>query len=242
MKSVLGERWLLAVAPRVFIPFLQFLRWSSKVEINGREHLESAFGSGRPVILAAWHGSLAHFALLRLHVPMPLIATMVSKSRDGEIGAALVRALGGDAVRASSSRGGAAGLLALHNRLLDRSPGGRPFVGFHALDGPRGPRHRAKPGILLLARRADALIVPIVAGSARAWEANSWDRQRIPLPLGRIVYCIGEPIDVRAIDGGDGRRPAPKAAPARFSIEDLEKILLSLSQSHPLCSQGADPG
>ena len=48
MKSVLAERWLLAITPRLIKPLFQFLHWSSKVEISGREHLESAFGSGRP--------------------------------------------------------------------------------------------------------------------------------------------------------------------------------------------------
>ena len=60
-------------------------------------------------------------------------------------------------------------MLALRNRLLEQSPDGRALIGFHALDGPRGPRHRAKPGILLLARRTDALILdPVYTGVAMA--------------------------------------------------------------------------
>jgi lysophospholipid acyltransferase (LPLAT)-like uncharacterized protein len=55
------------------------------------------------------------------------------------------------------------------------------------VDGPRGPRGEIKPGLILLAQRSGAALIPIVYSVSRKWVAKSWDRMVVPLPFGRVT-------------------------------------------------------
>jgi hypothetical protein len=68
-------------------------------------------------------------------------------------------------------------------------------------DGPRGPRHVVKPGIMHLARATGAPIYPVTYAAGRRRQLRSWDRLIIPWPFARVVYVAGEPLEVpRAAD------------------------------------------
>ncbi len=70
-----------------------------------------------------------------------------------------------------------------------------------AVDGPRGPLHRAKTGAAQAARMAQALLVPVGARASRSWVLRSaWDRFELPWPFARVVVVAGPAIDpARAI-------------------------------------------
>jgi lysophospholipid acyltransferase (LPLAT)-like uncharacterized protein len=95
-------------------------------------------------------------------------------------------------VRGSSSKGGAGGLKGLIDAV---DKGG--FNASLAVDGPRGPIFRVKPGILKLAQ---ATGVPLVPGAASANFRHvfkkAWNRSYLPLPFARGVIVYGEPIYV----------------------------------------------
>jgi lysophospholipid acyltransferase (LPLAT)-like uncharacterized protein len=63
-------------------------------------------------------------------------------------------------------------------------------------DGPRGPRYRAKPGVLQLARVTGAPIFPVTCSAAWKCTVPSWDRLIVPLPFSRVRYVAGQPIRV----------------------------------------------
>ncbi len=121
----------------------------------------------------------------------------VSRSRDGDLVGATLQALGYAApARGSSSRGGSAALRGLL-RHLDRGTTVSVLV-----DGPRGPAHVSKPGIIALARMADRPIQPVAFAASPAIRLRSWDRSLIPLPFARVVCAYGEPLPVP--QGGEG--------------------------------------
>lgn len=127
-------------------------------------------------------------------------AVAVSRSRDGERVAELLRHLGyGEPARGSSSRGGSAALLGLLRRM---AAGTTVAV---LVDGPRGPAAVAKPGIAALARRSTTPIQPVALAARPAFRLASWDRTLVPLPFARVVCAFGEPIvptDGADHDGG----------------------------------------
>jgi lysophospholipid acyltransferase (LPLAT)-like uncharacterized protein len=138
-----------------------------------------------PVIYITWHSEeitmLPRCGFTRGNI-------MVSNSKDGDILAAVVRRWGYRTSRGSSSRGAAAALLALRRAL---SRGDNIIL---AVDGPRGPRHEAKPGAFHLAARAGAWICPVGVAVSRAHVfRKSWSRSRLPLPGARVVGIFGEP-------------------------------------------------
>ncbi|MGQ4810232.1 hypothetical protein NKDENANG_03681 [Candidatus Entotheonellaceae bacterium PAL068K] len=145
--------------------------------------------SGRPCLVAFWHGRLLYLLPLyrRQHATV-----LVSRSRDGEFISQIIERFGMQPTRGSSSRGGVRAL----SEMVVKVRGG-----YHAAftpDGPRGPRYRVQPGIVLVAKKTGAAILPITYNAQWKKVLRSWDRFVIPLPFSRIVVVYGEPIYVPA--------------------------------------------
>jgi len=89
-------------------------------------------------------------------------------------------------------------------------------------DGPHGPRHVLKKGVLHLACDSGVPILPIRLSASPALHAG-WDRKVIPLPWSRITVAYDAPIEVKPGDfESAGRRlvdamtsPARQAADYR---------------------------
>jgi lysophospholipid acyltransferase (LPLAT)-like uncharacterized protein len=124
-----------------------------------------------------------------MHVRRNLrIVTIVSQSNDGEYLARLLQALGLKTARGSSSRGGLKALL-YASRLMQREN----YNGCITVDGPRGPRHKVKPGAIILAFRTPAHVIPIRLFPHRAKKFRSWDRFQLPLPFSKVDIVFGTP-------------------------------------------------
>ena len=158
---------------------------------------------------------------------------MISRSRDGDFGTAVVQSWGIGAVRASSSRGGAVGLLQMCRRLEKTDRPGQSVVAGLTVDGPRGPRHKSKPGVLALVKRSGALLVPGVTDCTPRIELRSWDRQRVPLPFSRCRVQLGRPIALRPppAPGEDGAQLNSDAIDYRpdLTVEQLDQVFHSLT-------------
>ncbi|MFT3772038.1 MAG: hypothetical protein QM820_42065 [Minicystis sp.] len=63
-----------------------------------------------------------------------------------------------------------------------------------AVDGPRGPTYRAKPGCVRLARAAGVPIIPMAFGGRGFTHPRSWDRLHMPWPINRFDLRFGEPF------------------------------------------------
>jgi len=63
-----------------------------------------------------------------------------------------------------------------------------------------------KPGIVAMAQRSRAVLIPATYFVPRKWTAKSWDRMQLPLPFTRIVgrmlpaRCIPADLDDAAIE------------------------------------------
>ncbi|MDH3199003.1 MAG: lysophospholipid acyltransferase family protein [Candidatus Krumholzibacteria bacterium] len=177
---------LMAIAAATLIRALG-LTW--RVTWDGLEREAAARAISPRVIYAAWHGRLLPLAWTHRGRALHILA---SEHRDGERLGQVIRRLGFGHVRGSSTRGGARGLRDMAARLRDGLD-----VGI-TVDGPRGPRHRVKPGSLEIAKIAGAAIVPITASSRRHKILASWDAFEIPLPFTRVRVAHGAPVTVPA--------------------------------------------
>ncbi len=182
-KTATSERLLL----RIGEIFLRALFATLRVKLEQEENLNERLTAGQPVIMVSWHNRLLT-EMSTMSPYRPLV--MISQSRDGRRIAELSSRFGYRPVRGSSSRGGARALLQMVREL--RSGG----VGGHLVDGPRGPVGVIKPGLILMAQRSGAAIVPTYFASARRWCAPSWDRMELPYPFTRVIGRFGPAIDV----------------------------------------------
>jgi lysophospholipid acyltransferase (LPLAT)-like uncharacterized protein len=137
------------------------------------------------MIWVFWHNRflLAPF-VFRRYFRTARGAALASLSKDGEILAAYINLFGIEAVRGSSSRGGATALVSL-KRALEQGA-----IVAVTPDGPRGPRYHLQPGLLKLAQVADAPIVPMHIRYSHAWRLKSWDGFMIPKPFARADVTL----------------------------------------------------
>ncbi len=145
-----------------------------------------------PGIYCFWHRcalpSLLYFrGKLRCSV-------LVSQSFDGELIARTIERFGFDAVRGSSSREGAAGLLGLR-RAIEAG-----FIAVFTADGPRGPRYKAKNGPVKLAQMLQMPVGIVYLLPEKAWVANSWDGFLIPKPFSRVAVSWAHKVAAPAAD------------------------------------------
>lgn len=170
------------------------LRWT----VVGGENIAKARAAGK-VCWASWHGR--QLLTINVHAGQPVVI-LASLSKDGDIQTAMLERLGYRVERGSSSRGAARGLLSMARAMRE---GWQPAI---AVDGPRGPRHEVKQGIVALARYEDASIIPTMASCESGWVIPSWDRTLLPKPFTRAVIEYAEPVHV----------------PANTTDEELERI------------------
>ena len=150
-----------------------------------------------PFIAAMWHGQ--HIMISFMKRPHDRIATIISKSPDGNINTYALEQMGVRVMRASGARGrdvrnpkakgGAEGLRAMVKALK-----GGETVCFSA-DVPKISR-LCDPGIIMLARFSGRPIVPVAVVTSRHIRFNSWDRACVGLPFGKGAMVFGTPIEV----------------------------------------------
>jgi lysophospholipid acyltransferase (LPLAT)-like uncharacterized protein len=197
---------------RFFLPWIVYIfyrLWSAtwRLKCIEPESLTQAKKNGEKLIFAHWHGD--ELKIVPLVTPYR-IATMTSTSKDGQLIDFAIRRLGGATSKGSSTRGGIGALKGLI-RLM-----GEGYRASMAVDGPKGPLHKVKPGVFELSRLAKARIVPTGAATDRAiLFRKSWNKAQLPKPFAKIVVWFGEPFDIVSKDDS----PKDSAMAARLESE-----------------------
>ncbi len=166
--------------------------WSRLVRVVGTEHIAAALKGAPSFIPVYWHQHQVFCVkhLLEQRRAGLKLGFLISPSVDGEIGAMVVRDLGGEVIRGSSTHTGARALRDYYQALAH--DGVSPAI---TPDGPRGPARKFKPGAVLLAQLSGRPMIPLSYAASRAWRIK-WDGFVIPWPLSRIVVAVGEPVYV----------------------------------------------
>ena len=138
-------------------------------------------------IFALWH---AHQCGLYALQEREKTTVMISNSADGEIIAQAGAAMGLNVVRGSHNRKGAAATIEMINAIKAGNNGAI------TIDGPRGPKHRVKKGIIEVARLTGAPIVPMSWHSPSPFflKFKTWDEFCFPLNCIKMKAIYGEPI------------------------------------------------
>jgi lysophospholipid acyltransferase (LPLAT)-like uncharacterized protein len=138
-------------------------------------------------IYCGWHGqSLIPANFLRNKG----VWVIISHSRDGEMQKRIFTKFGFQIIRGSTGRGGARALIE-SIRVLKKN-------GAMAItpDGPRGPSGVVQEGVLMMAQKSGAALIPVATYARPAWFAPTWDRYMIPCPLAKAIFIFGKPMFV----------------------------------------------
>jgi lysophospholipid acyltransferase (LPLAT)-like uncharacterized protein len=181
-------RWLIAFGFYLLKALGRSLRYQidDRAGIAGKSVTENYIG-------ALWHNRLLVFpVVLRRFFGNRPGAALISASGDGDLLSDAIHRFDYDVVRGSSSRLGATALL----QLSDVLAAGRDVV--ITPDGPRGPAYEIGPGIIFLAQKTGARVLPMNMEYSSCWRVKSWDRFIIPRPFSKVRVIVGEPEQIRS--------------------------------------------
>ncbi|MEM9330126.1 MAG: lysophospholipid acyltransferase family protein [Pseudomonadota bacterium] len=203
----------LAILSRLAIWYLKLVHLTNRYTVEPA-HIVEQVTPKQPVIVGVWHGQ---------HIMLPILpiglngSAMISRNFDGEVTARIVEHFGNRTIRASGGRkqkdtlkkGGMTGFL----EMLRALEAGDNVV--QTADIPQGISRRAGLGIVSLAQRSGAPIVPLaIASSRRLVFKKAWDKAALNLPFGKTAICVGELVYVSS-DAGDEEIEA-----CRFRLEE----------------------
>jgi lysophospholipid acyltransferase (LPLAT)-like uncharacterized protein len=185
-------RWLRPIAIRLAAWLLQALFWTLRPVYIGEPVVRCLLDHHTPVIPAFWHGRLLFPLRLKQIYRLQRVTVLVSRSRDGEWISQIAQRFRVLPTRGSSHRGGGQGLLEMVRRVQEG------YIACVTPDGPRGPRYRVQPGVVNLAHKTGAAILPVTYNAKWRKVMRSWDHFVLPMPFSRVVVIYGEPICVPA--------------------------------------------
>jgi lysophospholipid acyltransferase (LPLAT)-like uncharacterized protein len=180
-----NEKFLVRIGPWLAAGMIRVVHACLRIETLGEGPLCAHWNARQQIILAFWHDQL--FLMARGYRG-PGATVMISASKDGELIARTMQYFDIGAVRGSSTRGGRAAF----REMLELAKTPRDLV--ITPDGPKGPRHTVKDGIVQLARLSGRPVVPMAFACSRGHRFRSWDRFLLPLPPGRGVFSFGAPL------------------------------------------------
>lgn len=165
-----------------------------RVRIEGIDpRAESTF----PQLGALWHRDalVAGYVFRDAEIAMP-----ISRSRDGDLAAAIAMHLGFTAPpRGSSSQGGTPAVRGLITKLREG------HTAAIVIDGPRGPARVPKPGIIALSGWADTPVTGLAFSARSCFRLASWDRTLIPLPFSSVTCRFLPPLRIDNTEDPEAR-------------------------------------
>ena len=133
------------------------------------------------LIAVSWHGELfISPQMYRKLYPTEKTSAIISKHRDGDFIAKVLRYFNIMPVRGSTNKGAMSALIDSLN-VLRR--GDNLLI---TPDGPRGPRHSMSSGAVALAIKKKLPIMIVSFRASSYWQLKSWDRFVIPKPFSRV--------------------------------------------------------
>lgn len=155
-----------------------------RIQVEGFEPIEKLEGGK---MLAGWHGRTFVAALFFRGRG---VWTIISQSRDGEMQNRVFTRFGFKTIRGSTGRGGVrAAVEAI--RVLRKG-----VTMAFTPDGPRGPSGVVQDGILMMAAKSGAAMVPVGVSASRRRLVKTWDRYMVPCFFARCIMIFGDPIYV----------------------------------------------
>ncbi len=188
-KTKKKSDFILSVVTNLLYTYLRIVYFTSNWQfIFSKGYSEKKFLTEKGVIFAFWHNRLALGP--GMFVGHKDIYALISPHSDGKIISNIVSKFGFGVINGSTNKEPIAALKTIIKKLHN----GNNIV--ITPDGPRGPIYQINSNINKVAHKHNIKIIPISCNTSRAILINSWDKLIMPLPFGRIIVTIGDPLEV----------------------------------------------
>ena len=158
------------------------------IKVND-ETIKKLDDENKNYVLTFWHGTM----LLPWYLHgNPNFAALISKSKDGDLLAKILKHWNYNVVRGSSSTGGEIALaimidFAKNNYSITITP-----------DGPRGPAHKFKAGAVITAKKSEVPLILAGVGYQKKKVLSNWDKFEVPYFFSKAKIVYSEPIFIEA--------------------------------------------
>lgn len=191
MNNNLAATWRTIEGEFVYL-YHWLTTFTARWQIEGEANLAAARAHGRPILFTAWHGQVALFLMYghRFFDPAKFTLIIVGDERTDILGRLGSRI--GSQHHSVDMQGNpmAAGRATL--RVIKAMKQGQNS--FIAPDGPDGPAYEPRAGVIYLAKKAAATILPLGIWARPAYQRQRWDHYIVPFPFARAQMVIGDPI------------------------------------------------
>jgi hypothetical protein len=156
-----------------------------QVTYLNKDAVDTLEAESKNYVLAFWHGTM----LLPWYFNRNKdFVALVSKSKDGELLAKILKNWGYEVLRGSSSNDGNTVL----RTMIDYSINDRTIA--ITPDGPRGPIYKMKPGAVITAKKSNVPLILAGIGIKRKKILKSWDKFEIPALFSKVKIVYSNPI------------------------------------------------
>lgn len=186
-KFSLKDKIFIIIAEFLILCVIKFIYFTCKKRFIGTELYE------KPNLVVFWHQKIALMCYAYTHWwsrAGKKGKVIISAHKDGEIIARVVRHFGIDALRGSTTRGGA---RVVAKAIKDVKNGTYLII---TPDGPNGPKFSVSDGAVYLAQKQHLKIQALNYEATKFWRFNSWDEMILPKPFSTINFYLSEPFDV----------------------------------------------
>ena len=166
---------------------LKILYGLNQKYVKGRKNYLNNIQTGRPVIIAVWHG---HLLSIVHDLRNEKVKAVAGTHKDADLISKVAERWGWSMIRGSSKEKGIIAYKAMIKSL--KVPGSMLFI---TPDGPTGPRRIPKPGIIRAAQATNAVIIPTSVYSTKNWGFTNWDTFYLEKPFGKIFIEYGNPLE-----------------------------------------------
>lgn len=181
----LKEWTYLRLFPGVLWILVHLIFDSLKIRSSGEKPILNLNRKGQRLVYVFWHSQM--FFLIK-YMAKRNISIIASPSRDGKLGADVIKRFEYGTIMGSSNKSPIRAVI----QSVQAMRAGQD-IGL-AVDGPKGPRHQMKAGALFLAKKMNAPIIPVANSSYPSWTFRSWDRFVLPRPFARSAIVFGKPV------------------------------------------------
>ena len=186
-----GRLWRQLQGEALFA-YTQLVTRTARFEVEGWEHVRAARETGRPLMWTLWHGQVMNYLVVgdRHLDAASFVAVTVGDTRGDTLGKVAER-LGGKPVLVDMQGNPVAAGRAVIRVIQAMKAGKQTLI---APDGPDGPAFEPKGGVAVLAKKAEAALLPLGIYTPHAYRLNRWDRYQVPYPFARLYVAIGAPL------------------------------------------------
>lgn len=190
--------------------WVRLIGGSLRLEVTGEEQFKD---NDSKLIFCGWHGKSLIFAS---YFRKRGYWVIISNSNDGDIQNEVFTRMGYQTIRGSTGRGGVRAAL---QGVKVLKAGGTMAI---TPDGPRGPSGIVQGGVMLMAQKSGAALVPVGLSAKKAIYVRSWDKYMLPYPFSKARMVFGEPLIIP--DGADEATVEEVRLKLESEINRLEAI------------------